>query len=172
MSTVTGGASPVISIVQVGQFGLDPAANIPAAILSLRGNFSISGSGLEQFNKVHAHTYSFAASTPQTPDLQSLLDVAGASISFTVVRLFAYRIQSNASTFVITAGGAGTNEWNGILTSGSKMTWYPSSANLDGYAILQAPSATGVPVSSSSRLFKLDPGTNAVGNVDIIIAGS
>jgi hypothetical protein len=172
MSTVTGGCSPNIAITQVGTLGLDPASNIPAAVLALAGQFTISGSAADQFNKVHSKTYVFAASTPQTLDLQSLVDVTGAAISFTVIRLFAYRIQATTATFVITEGNAGANEFNGILTSGSKRIWYPSSAGNSGYSIVQAPSTTGIPVSGSSHLLKLDPGTNAVGNVDIVIAGS
>lgn len=171
MSTVSGGVSPNISITQVGQLGLDPGANIPAGVMGLRGFFQ-SGTLAEQFSLIHSKTYLFAASTPQTINLQGLLDIVGASISLSLVRFFACRIQATNSAYIITAGGAGTNEWNGYLTSGSKEIWYPSTANLDGYTIRQAPSLTGIPVTSSSRLLKLDPGSNAVGNVDIIIAGS
>ena len=49
------------------------------------------------------------------------------------------------------------------------MLWYPSTVANDGFQIWQ--SGYGMPVNSGSKNLLLDPGTNAVGNVDILIAG-
>lgn len=173
MSVVIGTNTANISINQQGGIGISPATgNLPAASLSLRSSFPTSGTGADAFSLVYAKTLVFAASTTQNLNLQSLLDVLGNAISFAAIRFLAYRIQATNPAFVITAGGAGTNEWNGRLTSGSKEIWYPSTANNDGFTIIQAPAATGMPVTSSSCQFLLDPGANAVGNVDLVIAGS
>jgi hypothetical protein len=170
MANVTGTCNPTISFTQVGQLGTDPAGSIPEA-LSFRGNFTTSGSALNQVQKIHAKTYTLAASTPQTPDLTSLLDISGATISFTTIDLIAYRIQSVVDTFTVTLGAAGANEWNGWLTSGSKVIAFPSTTVNDGYTIVQAPNTTGMAVGGSSKLLKIDPGTNAVGAFDLILIG-
>jgi hypothetical protein len=175
MSIVTGTNLATISINQQGALGIAPVTNpLPAAVLSLKSSFPASGAGADQFAFVHAKTYVFAASTPITLNLftGALLDIVGNPIVFSAVRYFLYRIQSQIATFLIAAGGASTNPWNARLVGTSTELWYPSSANNDGFTIIQAPSVTGMPVSSGSCQFKLDPGTNAVGNVDIIIAGS
>lgn len=170
MSTVTGGVNPTISFTLTGQVGTNPLGTIPE-VLNFSGNFQ-PGSLADQIAFIHANTYNFVASTPQTPDLTSLLDIQGNPISFAVVRFFAYRIQASNPLYVLTVGGAGANEWNGRLTSGSKEIWYPSTNGNSGYTIVQAPSLTGMPVNSGSKLLKMDPGTNSVGLVDLIIAGS
>jgi hypothetical protein len=169
MAVLTGGCTPTISFTQVGPLGTDPLGQIPET-LSLRGGFA-TGTLANQVNKIHAATYLLAASTPQTPNLQSLLDISGATISFTTILLICYRIQSVVDTFTVTLGGAGTNEWNGWLTSGSKVLACPSTATNDGYTIVQAPNTTGMAVGSGSRLLKIDPGANAVGNFDLILVG-
>jgi hypothetical protein len=172
MSIVAGTNTINIAITQAGGLGIAPATGIlPAAVLSLPSSFQ-SGSLADQFALIHAKTYAFAASTPIILDLTALLDVLGNSISFAAVRFLAYRIQSTNAAYVLTFGGAGANEWNGLLTSGSKIVWQPSTAANAGFSIIQAPSLAGMPVTSASKLLKLDPGANAVGNVDLVIAGS
>lgn len=173
MSVVTSTNTLTTSINQVGGLGIAPVTGtLAAAVLTLKSSFPASGSGADQFALVHAKTYVFAASTLITINLQSVLDIVGSSISFSAVRYFLYRIQSQNPAFTITAGNAGSNPWNARLLGSSTELWYPSSANNDGFTIIQAPSVTGMPVTSGSLNIKLDPGANAVGNVDIIIAGS
>ena len=172
MSVVTGANFANLSISQAGGLGVAPqTGTLAAALLSLRSSFPASGAGADQLALVHSRTYTFAASTPITLDLTALADVLGAAISFSAVRLLAWRVQSATAGYALTVGGAGSNEWDGFLTSGSKVVWQPSSAGNDGFGIVQAPGA-GMPVTSTSRLLKLDPGSNAVGAVDLIIAGS
>lgn len=170
MSTLQGGCNPNVSFTLTGPVGTNPTGQIPQT-MGLVGQFS-PGSGADQCNWIHARTYTFVASTPQTIDLTALTDIVGTSFSFAIVRWLCYRIQSTNATYLLTVGGAGTNEWNGWLTSGSKALWYPSSLVNHGFTILQAPSATGMPVSGSSKLFKMDPGSNAVGLVDLMLVGS
>lgn len=170
MSTLEGGVSPQISFTLKTQVGTNPLGGIPE-VLNMLAQFG-DGTGADQVHLIHAKTYNFLASTPQIPDLQSLLDLSGSSISFTAVRFLAWRIQSMNAAFTIAAGNAGANEWNGRMSTGAIETWYPSSALNHGFTIVTAPSASGIPVTGSSRLWKLDPGANAVGPVDIVIAGS
>lgn len=169
MAVVTGGCNPTISFSQIGPLGTDPLGSIPET-LSLSGNFA-TGTLANQINKIHAKTYTLAVSTPQTIDLQSLLDISGASISFTTIDFICFRTQSVVDTFTVTLGGAGANEWNGWLTSGSKVLAFPSTSTNHGYTIVQAPNTTGMVVGSGSRLLKIDPGTNAVGAFDLILIG-
>jgi hypothetical protein len=170
MSTIQGGCNPNVSFTLTGPIGTNPAGQVPQT-MGLVGQFQ-PGAGADQVNWIHSHTYTFAASTPIPIDLTALVDILGTSFSFAAVRWLLYRIQSTNPAHILTVGGAGANEWNGWLTSGSKALWYPSSAVNHGYQIIQAPSATGMPVSGSSKLFKMDPGANAVGAVDLMIVGS
>jgi hypothetical protein len=171
---VVASINPAISITQIGTLGVTPNTPLPAGLSQLRGTFSTSGSGSDQLSLCHSKTYDFAASTPQTLNLYngSLVDIFGNPLVFSAVRIILYRIQSPTAGYVITAGNAGTNPWNAFLVGSSTMIWYPSSANNDGYSIIQAPNSVGLAVTSTSCEIKLDPGSNAVGNVDIIIAGS
>jgi hypothetical protein len=174
MSVVTGTNTINVSINQQGGLGVAPATGIlPAAVLALRSSFPTSGTGADSFALCHANPYVFAASTPQTINLNSLLDIKGNAISFSVVRYFAYQIVSSNPAFTLLAGDATTNPWIGILaTATSQMIWYPSSGNNDGFMVVQAPSATGIPVSPTNCNLLLNPGSNPVGTVNIIIAGS
>ena len=154
MSTLQGGCNPNVSFTLTGQVGTNPSGQVPQT-MGLAGQFA-PGAAADQVNWLHSRTYNFAASTPQTIDLTALTDVMGTAFSFAAVRWLMYRIQATNAAFVVTVGGAGTNEWNGWLTSGSKALWYPSSALNSGYTIQQAPSATGMPVTGTSRFFKED----------------
>lgn len=169
-TSLAGGVNPSISFTLTAPVGTNAAGSIPE-VMSLVAQFT-DGSAADQCHKIHALTYNLAASTPQTIDLQSLVLLDGTTGSLTVVRFFAYRIQSSNDLFAVTFGGAGSGEWNGWLTNGSKFVGQPSTASNHGFAIVTAPNTTGMAVSGTSHLFKLDPGTNAVGNVDVIIAGN
>jgi len=168
MSVVSGGANVSISITQTGQIGVNQATPLSGGVLSFRSAFT-NGSAPNQFALLSPQTYNFLASTPQTLDFTSMLDQLKATITFAMIEFLAYRIQSQNAAFTLLAGGAGANEWDGITTSGSKAIWYPSTALNDGFAVMQFPN--GIPVNAGSKLLKLDPGANAVGLVDIIVAG-
>ena len=169
MSTATGSCSPSVNLTQTSTVGVGSSVQIPIQ-LNLRGNFRVSGTALDQLDTIHAKTYALAASTPQTIDLMALADVLGNAISFARIDLIAIRVQDQVDGQVLLVGGAGTGEFDGFLTSGGKLTVFPSTATNDGYFILQAPNATGMPVGSGSHLLKLDPGANAM-SVDLIIGG-
>ena len=84
MSVVTGNSQVNISVTQTGTLGVSPGTPLPAG-LNLKSNF-VNASAQDSFAFVHSHTYNFAASTPQTINLQSLLDMLGATFSLTVSR--------------------------------------------------------------------------------------
>jgi hypothetical protein len=168
MSVVSGGGFFNISITQVGAIGVNPGASLTGGQINFKCQYG-NGSSINNFALLHVHTYNFAASTPQSIDLTSLLDQVGASISFGMVEFFAYRIQATNPAYVLTVGGAGSNPWNGFLVGAGQMVWQPSTTLNDGFMVLPAPN--GMPVNSGSKILKMDPGTNAVGLVDLIIAG-
>jgi hypothetical protein len=168
MSVVSASNIITTSITQVDILGVNSGISLQGGVLTLKSQFGNAAS-IDNFNLLHATRYNFAASTPELPDLTSLLDQKGNAIGFAQVLYFLYRIQSTNAAFTIAAGGAVTNPWNGFLVGAGQMTWQTSTAKNDGFMILQAPN--GMAVNSGSKVLKLDPGTNAVGFVDIIIAG-
>src|SRR4051812_30235926 len=107
MSTVSGGCTPNTSFTILGQLGTNAAGEIPQT-LNLKGTLG-SGTGADQVSLIHAKTYTFAASTPQTIDLQSLLDIQGNALSFAAVRWLLYRIRATNAAYKLTVGGAGSN---------------------------------------------------------------
>lgn len=169
-SSVAGGCQPTINFTQTSTVGVGSSVNLPI-LLALKSTFRQSGALLDQCNLIHAKTYTFAASTPQTLDLKALTDVLGNAIVFARVRLVAIRVQAQTDGWLLLVGAAGTNEWDGLTSASGTVTVYPSTAINDGFAIWQMPNATGAAVGSSTHLLKLDPGTNALGPVDVIIAG-
>jgi hypothetical protein len=171
MATVKGGCSPVISFTQFAAIGATPADDTPVAVLALRGAFNASGVAADQCDLIYARPLTFVASTPQTLDLTALTDPAGNAISFARVRFLAIRIRDTTAGHVLLVGGAGTNEWGGFLSSGAILTVFPSTAANDGFFLLPAPNTTGIVVSGTSKLLKLDPGAVALGIVDVVIAG-
>lgn len=172
MANVSGTASFTFSAVQRGALGINPNGQIPDS-----DTWSLdltNGIGVDQFNLKHSKTYSLAASTPQIINLYdgSLLDIYGGPAAFRRLILFAYRLQATNDTFSALIGGAGANEWIGWLAAGSKVQAFPSTAGGNhGWTVITAPNATGMPVTPTSRLLKIDPGLNAVGAFDVLILG-
>lgn len=178
-STVTGQCQTNAQFQLTPQAGVLAGQQLPLGI-NLAAAFRKSGVAQDQCDSIHIKRYTFAASTPQTIDLQSLANILadGATVSLAKVRLIAIKVHWTTDAANLLVGGAGANEWDGFLSSGGKLTVAPSSPGVaagstanDGYFALAAPNLAGIPVTSTSHLLKLDPGTQA-GDVTILIAGT
>ncbi len=171
MATVTVNATPQVQVTQYGAGILSGVAVNKTE--TFRSLFTSSGVAADQCDTLHIRTYAFAASTPQTIDLLSLLDIFGAPAVFARVRLLAIKLVGAADGQALLLGGAGANEWDGFLSPGAKVSVFPgtAAAGNDGYLILAAPGATGVPVLAGSHLLKLDPGAGAF-SAEVVVAGA
>jgi hypothetical protein len=133
-----------------------------------------SGTAADQCDLLYANTLTFVASTPQTIDLTSLLDVIGNSLSFARVKVFAIRVNSTTNGDKLTVGNSGTNEWSGTaapLSAGGTLKVLASTATGNhGYTVLSGPNTTGFVVDSTHKTVKLDPGASAF-SCDLLIAG-
>jgi hypothetical protein len=173
-AVVTGTYQNTIQFNQV-LTGFATGQNFPIAFPNnntLRGVLRSSGVLADQANLLHARTYVFAASTPQTIDLTALPDVFGAAgaCNFARVRLLAIRMNGIVDGSSLVMGGAGANEWGGFLSTGGTLKVFPGTTNNDGFLILAAPNTTGIVVTPTSKLLLLTPSAHAF-TTDLIIAG-
>jgi hypothetical protein len=168
-------AASVSGVAQIGlYFSQTPStgflAGVPLPVAeTVRTIFRTSGVLADQVDGIHAKTYTFVASTPQTIDVTALTDIVGGSITASRARLIAIKVKWTTDNVPLLVGAAAATEWTGFLTAGSKLSVFPSTATNDGWVIIAAPQTTGIPISGSSKSLKLDP-QGAAGNVDIIIA--
>ncbi len=170
MSQVTATNTLGLNFSEGLSYGIGQSQNISIP-LAFRSLFKVYGGLLDQCNLVHCKTYTLAASTPQTINLQSLLDIFGNSVDLARVRFIAIRNNSQVDGQVLQAGGAGTDPWVGLCSSGTAtVPIYPSTANNDGFAIFQMPNSTGAAVGPTNCNLELNPGSNAY-TVDVLIAG-
>jgi hypothetical protein len=169
MATVKNNSQISIGFTQDFTFGIGQVQTLAPPFL-LRSIFNVSGTLADQCNKLHVKQYALVASTPQVIDLQSLLDVSGATVSLGAVRFLAIRNNATTDGWVLLVGAAGSNEWDGIVSASGTLTVYPSSTINDGFAAFQVPNTTGSAVDSTHHLLKLDPGTHSF-TADVVIAG-
>lgn len=127
-----------------------------------------SGVAADQVDGIYFGQLTLAASTPQTPDVRALTDVLGNSLVPARARVVAMKWYSQADNVPALVGGAGANEWDGFLSSGGTISVFPSSASNPGFLVMTAPQTTGIPITSTSHLLKVNPQT-ASGQFDLIL---
>jgi hypothetical protein len=147
MATITGGvpSTATASFLTRASAGYLAGTSIPITPARILAYFG-SGTLADQIDGLSPLLLTFTASTPQTLDLSALLDAFLAPITTARVRFMLIKNLATTDGFNLLVGGAGTNEWNGPLSSGGKLTVGPSTANNDGFALLSAPNTTGYPV--------------------------
>lgn len=168
MSNVTGTSQIALNFAQTPSSGFLNGIPLPLQE-TLKALFQASGVAADKVDGIHAHTYTFVASTPQTIDLTALTDILGTTITCARVRLLAVKVKWTTDNKPLILGAAGASEWDGFLSASGTVSVFPSSSANDGFFILSAPQTTGIPVSAGSKLLKMDPGT-AAGDVDLIVA--
>lgn len=173
MPVVTGSAGGSISVNQTGP-GILSGVQVPIEKV-LKAAFSVSGVLLDQVDLVHAKTYTFTASTPQTLNLQSLTDVFGSAQSFARIRALIIVHKGLVDASYLRAGPAASNGWNSAIGGGTNpyVECKPSTTSnpLGGGIILVAPNTTGYPVSGTIRDLLLTPSAHAF-DADIVILGA
>jgi hypothetical protein len=167
-ANVTGGTQVVLGFSQTPAAGF--LSGKPLALTdTLTTLFKVTGTAADQVDGISVQSLTFAPSTPQNIDLTALQDVLKNNITCARVRFMAIKVYWQTDNVPLLVGGAGSNEWNGPLSSGGKLSVYPSSAANSGWFILTAPQTTGIPVTGGSKILKLDPQT-ASGQVNLVIA--
>jgi hypothetical protein len=174
MATVTGSNTISLNLSQTLAYGVGQSTTLSAPII-IRSVFNASGNALNQCDLLYCTTLTFAASTPQSLNLASLLDIFGGTVDFARIRLLAIRNNSTVDGAILQVGASGTHDWPGLTSSAATATVnvYPSAAGSpanDGFTVFQMPNTTGALVTSTTNILKLDPGANAF-TADILIAG-
>jgi hypothetical protein len=126
--------------------------------------FSVAaGTGADQADTKYLQKLILAA-TPTVLDLTALTDCYGASISFARIKSILVVNTSTTSGQVVTLGYSTTttNAWTSFLSNPGQIIVEPSTTTNQGTLLVLAPGATGWPVSSTNRLFNLDPGANTI----------
>lgn len=173
MATVTGTNTFSIQMQQLlayGPGGLQ-STNPPIPFI-IRSLFKTSGSLADQCNLISTNTLNLVASTPQSLNLTTLLDIYAATADFACVRLIALRNNSNTDGAIVLLGASGTHDWLGMSAGAATTTLnlYPSTSNNDGAIVWQMPGTTGAVVDATHNIIKFDPQTAAM-TVDYLIAG-
>lgn len=166
---VTGTARSSVSFNHIPDTGF--LANQPLNLeMILAAVFKASGVTADQVDKIHAKTYSFTASTSQTINLQSLLDIEGGTFSLARVRVLAIRVKSTTDGAYLSVEPDATNGWdNSLLLPGGFRVLAKTTTN-DGFVVFVAPNTTGYEVDASNRVILLTPSAHAF-DVDVVIAG-
>lgn len=137
--------------------GIDQAlAPVPVGV-----NFS-SGTAADQVDGVALVLLTLAVSTPQNIDLSTLVDFyTGATLTVARLRFAAFKNLSKVDGPKILIGNAGTNEYDGFVSSGGTIPVFPSTAQNDGIFFWSAPNTTAGPVDPTHKVIKCDPGSTA-----------
>jgi hypothetical protein len=172
MANITGqsNVNPQFSLGITAGFLNGQRLPIPLPNRNLLASFKTAGVAADQVNLIYANTLTFVSTVPQTLDLTALLDPLGAAVNFARVRFQAYRINSNTVGAYLILGGAATNEWTGMLGTGSGLKILASTAANDGFFVISAPNTNGYPVTGTSKNLLMTPSAHGF-TVDVIIAG-
>lgn len=166
-ANVSGTTQIAFSFNQTPSTGFLNGVPLPIAE-TFKAIFRTSGVLADQIDNIHAKTYTFVASTPQSIDLTTITDIIGNTITAKRVRLLAIKVKWTTDVPLI-VGNSGTNDFEAFVGAGGTFKVYPSSANNDGFAIFTCPQTLGAPtIDSTHKILKLDPQT-AAGDVDVII---
>lgn len=157
--------------------------NLPGTVTPVTVNNTLSytfanGTAADQVTKLYVATLTLSAAATvlnlfDNSSGTQITDVYGTAISLTVVRKLYIKNKSTVNTEVLLLGSSGTvsNTWTGLFTNPGQITIEPSTASGNGGGcVFVAPNTAGWVVSTSSKLFRLDPGA-ATFNVDIEILG-
>lgn len=168
-AAVTGTFKCSINGNQVPDVGFLAGQALSAA-RTLVTNFASSGTAADQVQKMHAATYTFVASTPQTIDLTSLTDIQGAALSFSAVKsiMVWHKGTVDASSLSLSAGAANGN--TNILGTTAALKILPSTSSNNGWFVLTAPNTTGYVVDGTHKTLTFTPSAHGF-DVDIIIFG-
>lgn len=161
MANVTGSVKLVTATTQTPS-GLPGNSVSGASVQQSPGfTFGTSGTAADQVDTKYTASLTLTASTPQTLNLQALIDIYGNAISFKRVKTLTVTMGSTTDGQTVTLSPGASNPWTGLFgTSTSTLVLQASTSSNQGFLALTAPNATGWAVSSTSNTLKLDPGSN------------
>jgi len=136
----------------------------------LRSIFSTAGQLADQIDAGFFLQLTMVAATPQTIDFTAQKDLLNNANVMIRVRLMIMKWYDIVDSHVVTLGGAATHEITSWLT-GAVLKVFPSTANNDGFLIVQAPNTTGILLSSTVNSLKIDPGASGAGQFDLLVLG-
>jgi hypothetical protein len=157
------------------------ASQVPSSSFLTSGSLSITealslilknGTGVDQINLISVATYTFTGTTPQTANLQAMVDILGAAVNFARVKLILFKLYGTSTDGVtLTLGNAGATPWTSYITgTGTLILQAPSVTNANGaFHIAAAPNVTGWIVGSGNKSLLMTPSANCT--LDIIFAG-
>jgi hypothetical protein len=167
MAVVTGSPQLIVGFNQTVTAGLIQTQTLPAGI-SLTTQYT-NGTGAGAIDLVYAKQLTLVASTPQTLDLTSILDLSGATISFARVREMVLQVVTATSGYKVTIGAAASNPWAPFWgTTGTDIVFGGSTRYFTDPTSIGA--GIGAVTSGTSKSLKLDPGSNTI-VCNLIIAG-
>jgi hypothetical protein len=160
-STLNGGFNQAVSSGLVQPQILSAAINLTTQYTN--------GTGAGQIDLLYAKRLTFVASTPQTPDLNAMPTIDGATSAFVRIREFYARLVTLTVDFNAIFGGAAANPWAALWgTTGLHTLMAGSVFALSDPTTVGA--SKGYIVSGTSKNLKIDPGGNVI-VLDLIIAG-
>jgi hypothetical protein len=131
-----------------------------------------NGTGAQQVDTIYGSKQTLTASTPVTLDLTSLTDPAGVSITFARVREFIVQVTDTTAAHSVAVEQGASN--GVVFLNSSAINVQPKG----GMISLRDPQSTGGSssvgwyVDSTHKTVKLDPGSNTVTGVNILIVGT
>jgi hypothetical protein len=170
MSVKGGLANAQVQFTETPSTGLFAGTSQSYPNLRIQSTFS-PGVLADQCDGIAFLPLAFAASTPQTIDLNALVDFyTGATLTVARVPFIAFKNLSQLDNDFFTVGDAVTNEWDGFLSAAGTMLVYPSSpgAANDGFTVISAPGLTAMPAGVSTYNLKINPGTLAKSLIVVI----
>lgn len=167
MAVVTGTVQLVTGFNQTVTSGLVTTQTLPASI-SLTTQYA-NGTGAGQINLIYAKQIALVASTPQTLDFTSLLDLSGATVNFARVRELVVQVVTVTSAFNVILGAAAANPLAAFWgTTGTDTVFAGSIRYFTDPTSVGA--GVGAVTSGTSKNVKFDPGSNNV-TINLLIAG-
>lgn len=158
---LSGWLNPGISAGSLGTLSTKyPIPNIPGATFAL-------GTGAGKFNLMTVLAATLTAATEEI-DLTTLTDPGGQAINFARIKgygLFNFSVAGGSSAGNLIVGGAASNPWAAPFdgTGTSKLVVGPGpSSGVPGGVVHWFGDATGLAVSGTSKVLKLDSGAATV----------
>lgn len=163
---VTGSTSIQVNLTDAISSGAGhlTAYSVPCRPVDSTINYTTGGTGPDQAQRHYSSFFALVASTPVATDLTTVVTSDG-TVGFVHVR--GLIIYNDDPTNVVTFGG-GTNPFVPMLGGTTPtVTIYPGSC-----LALQKPLGTnGWATGSGSKVVSIDPGSNAISNVRIVVIG-
>lgn len=165
MNVQGGVANAIAQFLEIPPSGYLAGTPITLAQTRLLSYF-LNGTGVDQIDGFSGLLLNLVAGTPQDINISTLTDPFTNPLTVARVPYFAAKNLSSVDGQVMKIGGAGAGEWDGFLSSGGKLSVFPSSPLNDGFLELCAPGLTANPVNSGgsgSIALNWTPVTGATG---------